>query len=85
MIFIYTSKRSLKTGLLHPFGIHSISFYLKETNDINYSYSTHKWGICKDLKVIGMLMAIQWGTVGPSLNITLNVNSRKVFILSRDE
>lgn len=71
-LFIDSSKRSLKAVLLHngnkyasvPVG-HSV--HLKETYqnlDVvlnNISYSTHKWMICGDLKVISMLLGQQSG------------------------
>ncbi|KAI6651194.1 hypothetical protein LOD99_14548 [Oopsacas minuta] len=71
-LFIDSSKRSLKAVLLHNGNLkpgvpiaHSV--YLKETF-VNLQevldaiqYRTHKWNICGDLKIIGLLMGLQQG------------------------
>src|ERR1051325_2968860 len=71
-LFIDSSKLSLKAVLLHngnmylsvPIG-HAV--HMKETyENINVllkqiDYAQHKWHICEDLKVIGLLMGMQPG------------------------
>ena len=71
-LFIDSSKTSVKAVLLHdgntkPSIPIAHSVHLKETYDSmdillsSINYSTHKWFICGDLKVIGMLMGMQSG------------------------
>lgn len=71
-LFIDSSKRSLKAVLLHngnskPSVPIAHSVHMKESYESMktlleaISFKTHRWNICGDLKVIGMLMGMQGG------------------------
>ena len=63
-LFIDSSKRSLKGVLLHNMlqSLPLIQFtWKKHTKNQATFYSGHKWVICGDLKVIGILLGLQKG------------------------